>query len=88
MQAELTLFLSTFTTLLAIINPLEALPVFLRLLDGKSEEAHQSTARLSVPKTHRTPALTPPAVRSGDATHLLPGLRRSGLKRVAAPGAH
>ena len=47
MQTELTLFLSTFTTLLAIINPLEALPVFLRLLDGKSEEAHYSTARRS-----------------------------------------
>lgn len=45
MRAEVTLFLSTFTTLLAIINPLEALPVFLRLLDGKDQEAHQATAR-------------------------------------------
>jgi multiple antibiotic resistance protein len=31
MSHELTLFVSTFTTLLAIINPLEALPVFLKL---------------------------------------------------------
>jgi multiple antibiotic resistance protein len=45
MRAEVTLFLSTFTTLLAIINPLEALPVFLRLLDGKDQETHQATAR-------------------------------------------
>jgi hypothetical protein len=29
-----TLFVSTFSTLLAIINPLESLPVFLRLLEG------------------------------------------------------
>ena len=29
-----TLFVSTFSTLLAIINPLEALPVFLMLLSG------------------------------------------------------
>jgi multiple antibiotic resistance protein len=36
-----------FTTLLAIINPLEALPVFLKLLEGKSEEEHQRVARLS-----------------------------------------
>lgn len=45
MRAEVTLFLGTFTTLLAIINPLEALPVFLRLLDGKDQETHQTTAR-------------------------------------------
>lgn len=45
MRAALTLFVSTFTTLLAIINPLEALPVFLRLLDGKDRQAHQATAR-------------------------------------------
>ena len=38
MRQELTLFVGMFTTLLAIINPLEALPVFLKLLDGKSEE--------------------------------------------------
>jgi multiple antibiotic resistance protein len=32
MRPELTLFVGTFTTLLAIINPLEALPVYLQLL--------------------------------------------------------
>ena len=47
MSHELTLFIGTFTTLLAIINPLEALPVFLKLLEGKSEEEHQRVARLS-----------------------------------------
>ena len=36
-----------FTTLLAIINPLEALPVFLELLEGKDEDEHQRVARLS-----------------------------------------
>jgi len=36
-----------FTTLLAIINPLEALPVFLKLLDGRSEEEHRRVARTS-----------------------------------------
>ena len=40
-----TLFLSTFTTLLAIINPLESLPVFLRLLEGKDEQVHRRVAR-------------------------------------------
>jgi multiple antibiotic resistance protein len=30
-----TLFVSTFTTLLAIINPLEVMPVFLKLLAGQ-----------------------------------------------------
>ena len=47
MRHELTLFVGLFTTLLAIINPLEALPVFLKLLDGKSEEEHLRVARLS-----------------------------------------
>jgi multiple antibiotic resistance protein len=47
MRHELTLFIGMFTTLLAIINPLEALPVFLKLLDGKSQEEHQRVARLS-----------------------------------------
>jgi MarC family membrane protein len=47
MRQELTLFLGMFTTLLAIINPLEALPVFLKLMDGKSEEEHRRVARLS-----------------------------------------
>lgn len=47
MRQELTLFIGMFTTLLAIINPLEALPVFLKLLDGKSEEEHLRVARLA-----------------------------------------
>ena len=41
MSQELTLFVGMFTTLLAIINPLEALPVFLKLLEGKDEAEHQ-----------------------------------------------
>ena len=47
MSQELTLFVGMFTTLLAIINPLEALPVFLELLEGKDEDEHQRVARLS-----------------------------------------
>lgn len=33
-----------FTTLLAIINPLEALPVFLKLLEGRDDQAHRQVA--------------------------------------------
>jgi multiple antibiotic resistance protein len=47
MSQELTLFVGMFTTLLAIINPLEALPVFLKLLEGKDEAEHLRVARLS-----------------------------------------
>ena len=47
MRQELTLFFGMFTTLLAIINPLEALPIFLKLLEGKSEEEHLRVARRS-----------------------------------------
>ncbi len=47
MSQELTLFVGMFTTLLAIINPLEALPVFLKLLEGKDEAEHNRVARLS-----------------------------------------
>jgi multiple antibiotic resistance protein len=47
MRSELTLFFGMFTTLLAIINPLEALPVFLKLLEGKTQEEHHRVARLS-----------------------------------------
>jgi multiple antibiotic resistance protein len=47
MTAEATLFLSTFATLLAIINPLEVLPVFLKLLSGKDEAEHRMVARKS-----------------------------------------
>ena len=35
MEQMLTLFVGTFTTLLAVVNPLEALPVFLSLSQGK-----------------------------------------------------
>jgi multiple antibiotic resistance protein len=35
MRLVLTLFVSTFSTLLAIINPLEALPILIKLLEGK-----------------------------------------------------
>ena len=41
------MFFGMYTTLLAIINPLEALPIFLQLLDGKSEEEHRLVARRS-----------------------------------------
>src|SRR3974377_2325442 len=44
MRVELTLFVSTFSTLLAIINPLEALPVFLKLLEGEDAELHRRVA--------------------------------------------
>jgi multiple antibiotic resistance protein len=47
MRQTLTLFISLFTTLLAIINPLEALPVFLKLLAGRSDEEHRRVARQS-----------------------------------------
>ena len=44
MNEPTTLFVSTFTTLLAIINPLESLPVFLKLLDGKDRQTHRLVA--------------------------------------------
>jgi multiple antibiotic resistance protein len=47
MRQVLTLFVSTFSTLLAIINPLEALPVFLKLLEGASTQEHRQIARRS-----------------------------------------
>ena len=47
MQRELSLFVGTFTTLLAIINPLEVLPVYLRLLLGKDAATHRAVARKS-----------------------------------------
>ncbi len=43
----LTLFITTFTTLLAVINPLESFPVFLELLSTQDERAHLKVARLS-----------------------------------------
>ncbi|POA20268.1 antibiotic resistance protein MarC [Pseudomonas sp. FW300-N1A1] len=45
MNAHITQFLGMFTTLLAIINPLEAIPVFLGLLQGKSDPEHRQVAR-------------------------------------------
>ncbi len=42
-----TLFLVTFTTLLAMINPLESIPIFLKLLEGKDEKEHRQVARRS-----------------------------------------
>jgi multiple antibiotic resistance protein len=40
----LTLFLATFATLVAIINPLEALPIYLGLVDGKDDKARLAIA--------------------------------------------
>ena len=47
MQKEISLFVGTFTTLLAIINPLEVLPVYLQLLLGKNAATHRAVARKS-----------------------------------------
>jgi multiple antibiotic resistance protein len=41
---ELSLFIGTFTTLLAIINPIEVLPVYLKLLEGKDAATHRAVA--------------------------------------------
>ena len=45
MNAYLTLFFGMFTTLLAIINPLEAIPVFLGLLQDKGVPEQRHVAR-------------------------------------------
>lgn len=42
-----TLFFGTFTTLLAIVNPLETLPIFLKLMQGKDDQEHLQVARRS-----------------------------------------
>jgi multiple antibiotic resistance protein len=47
MEKFLTLFIGTFTTMLAVINPLESLPIFLKLLAGRDDAAHRRVARLS-----------------------------------------
>lgn len=47
MGRELSLFVATFTTLLAIINPFEVLPVYLNLLQRKDGAAHREIARKS-----------------------------------------
>jgi multiple antibiotic resistance protein len=44
MGRELSLFIGTFTTLLAIINPFEVLPVYLKLLEGKDVGTHRQVA--------------------------------------------
>ncbi len=44
MGHELSLFLGTFATLLAIINPLEVLPVYLKLLADKDAATHRAVA--------------------------------------------
>jgi multiple antibiotic resistance protein len=44
MSHEITILVGVFTTLLAIINPLEALPVYLTLLQGKDEATHRTVA--------------------------------------------
>jgi multiple antibiotic resistance protein len=44
MSRELSLFIGTFTTLLAIINPFEVLPVYLKLLQGNDVETHRRVA--------------------------------------------
>ena len=47
MENPLTLFIGTFTTMLAVVNPLESLPIYLKLLSGQDEQAHLRVARLS-----------------------------------------
>jgi len=44
MAPEFTLFVSAFTTLLALVNPLEALSVFLSLTKGQDEKQRQAIA--------------------------------------------
>ena len=45
MEKPLTLFIGTFTTLLAVINPLESLPIYLELLQGQDDQVHRRVAR-------------------------------------------
>lgn len=45
MDPTLTLFISLFTTLLAIINPLEAIPVYLGLMENRLENEQRRVAR-------------------------------------------
>ena len=47
MPHPLTIFIGTFTTMLAVINPLESLPIYLKLLAGRDESAHLRVARLA-----------------------------------------
>ncbi len=45
MSASFSLFVATFTTMLALINPLEAMPIFLGLTEGKSREDQLGVAK-------------------------------------------
>jgi multiple antibiotic resistance protein len=45
MREAVTLFVSTFSTLLAVINPFEVLPVFLKLLQNEDADRHRQVAR-------------------------------------------
>ncbi len=47
MEHAVALLVGTFTTLLAIINPLEAIPVFLQLTEGREDKVRLEVARLS-----------------------------------------
>jgi multiple antibiotic resistance protein len=47
MEHAATLFVGTFTTLLAIVNPLEAIPVFLQLTEGREDNVRLEVARQS-----------------------------------------
>jgi multiple antibiotic resistance protein len=44
MIRELSIVAGVFSTLLAIINPLEALPIYLALLQGEDESTHRTVA--------------------------------------------
>ena len=44
MGHEFSLFVGTFATLLAIINPLEVLPVYLKMLEGRDSATHRQVA--------------------------------------------
>jgi multiple antibiotic resistance protein len=44
MGHELSLFVGTFATLLAIINPFEVLPVYLKMLEGRDAATHREVA--------------------------------------------
>lgn len=44
MSHELSLFVGTFATLLAIINPFEVLPVYLKMMEGRDASAHRKVA--------------------------------------------
>lgn len=47
MRAQFIYFISLYATLLAIINPMEAIPVFLKLLSGKDQAIQRNVARKS-----------------------------------------